>query len=736
MPSRSTNPTLVGAAPEPADGPAEADAGPWDLRVLVAGGAVLVVLLALGRVLPGSEATLLLRLSAAFAAVLVFPGAVAMRLLDHGRLPQGVWFGAAVAWSVVLICAAQAVAFLVHGSLVVTGIALVVLEVALFAVGWWRRGLGGRRLRLPGSRGEWVTALRNRAALTATVATGLLLGGYIWWARLPITGDAVEHLARTRKLAELDSFDRVGVTEFFADANLHPGHAFPSWHAALALVARLAGVDSAAVIQLGSAVLTPLVLVMVFGMGTALFRTPWGGFCTAVAQAGWLGFAASGTGTFAIISGPAAVSLVAFVPVVMALVLTYVEAGRRIDLVSLVAASFAVTVIHVNYTLYLLAVLGSFAIARWLLDRQGMQDARRIAVAGLVTLASALPYYVVVVPIVLRQPQVGTTDPGEQADNMRRYRLQLDQWGSLLSVSPETIARTGPIVVVGLVGVVLALLAGRQRWAGLVLGSAGAVFVVCLVPQLFTTFTDLVSIGQARRLVNFLAIAVTVAAVGFVVGRLKVVGIGLALAAGGFLQSQYPGDFTYLMTEGGGPAWATWVAVAAVVLAVLVLPWLRGRPTPQLRFGSGVWAGAVVAALVVPLAVTGLSSVERHHGPRSVLSAGVLRELRDGMPEGSVVFSDDRTAYQTVGFAPVYVNTAVGGHVWDRRVERHKDAVRFFSPDTGPDARLALLRKYDADYVLTRPYIARRLGLDGLLDRVYVDPPRPSRRFVLYQAPQ
>ena len=59
---------------------------------------------------------------------------------------------------------------------------------------------------------------------------------------------------------------------------------------------------------------------MVFGMGTALFRSPWGGFCTAVAQAGWLGFAASGIGAFAIISGPATVSLVAFVPAVIALV--------------------------------------------------------------------------------------------------------------------------------------------------------------------------------------------------------------------------------------------------------------------------------------------------------------------------------------------------------------------------------------------------------------------------------
>ena len=140
----------------------------------------------------------------------------------------------------------------------------------------------------------------------------------------------------------------------------------------------------------------------------------------------------------------------------------------------------------------------------------------------------------------------------------------------------------------------------------------------------------------------------------------------------------------------------------------------------------------VAVALVAPLAVTGLGEVSRNDRARSrVLRRGLLHELRTDVPAGSVVFADDAAAYETVAFAPVYVNTAVGGHVWDRRVERHDDAVRFFRPDNCGGTRLELLEKYQADYVLARVEQAESINLVDRLTRLFEDD-----RFVLYSVPR
>ena len=170
--------------------------------------------------------------------------------------------------------------------------------------------------------------------------------------------------------------------------------------------------------------------------------------------------------------------------------------------------------------------------------------------------------------------------------------------------------------------------------------------------------------------------------------------------------------------------------MAAVAVATLVLPWLRNRSGVSLEVGREVWAAAVALAMVLPVAVLGLGEVERNDQGRDRLTSGLLRELRTEVPVGSVVFSDDAVAYQAVAFAAVYVNTAEGGHVWDRRAERHDDAARFFTPGTDDAVRRQLLEKYDADYVLAKPRQADLNDLDRILTRVYED-----RRFVLFEIP-
>ena len=503
----------------------------------------------------------------------------------------------------------------------------------------------------------------------------------------------------------------------------------PLWHTAMALVARLAGVDSAVVVQLAPAVLSPLVLVMVLGLGVALFRSRGAGLATAAGQLWLFGLANAGIGAFAILTGPATFSLLGLVPALLALAFTHLRSGRRVDLLSVAAAALVLTVVHPTYTIYAWLLLAAYGCARWLLaDRTGT-DLRRLGAVLAAAGAAAGLYLAWLAPVIASQPTV-SPDAGEVERQLRVYAYQLDVHGSSYAMNPESLTRGGPATVLALAGLVVALLARRRRWAAFLLGASAVVLLITLVPALFTTVSDLVSISQARRIAAFLPAAVAVAAVAMVVGRLRVVGVVVGLGVGWALHRRYPGDFTYSMSQGGGPAWPVWLAAAVCLVAAAVLPWLRRRPGRGLRLGPGVWGAAVALALLVPSGVSGFDELKRHEPRTGQLTAGTLRALRDITP-GDVVFADDRAAYDVAGYAPLYVNTAVEGHVWDRWQQRHDDAQRFFSGLELPVAqRERLLEQYDADYVLARAGQARRGRLDEFLDPVHAD-----RRWVLYRVP-
>src|SRR5205823_13560699 len=78
---------------------------------------------------------------------------------------------------------------------------------------------------------------------------------------------------------------------------------------------------------------------------------------------------------------------------------------------------------------------------------------------------------------------------------------------------------------------------------------------------------------------------------------------------------------------------------------------------------------------------------------------GLVRALHGYVPKGSVVFSDDSTAYRILAVAPVYVNAAEPGHVAatnpNRRFERRKDAQKFLA--TGD---LSIPRRYRAQFIV------------------------------------
>ena len=98
---------------------------------------------------------------------------------------------------------------------------------------------------------------RCRPGAWSCWALGVAFGVAIWHVAAPIEGDALFHLARVRKLSVFDDLSLDSVSEF-RDGGLHPGYAFPLWHAFLALVARLAGVDPSLVVLHEASVLAPL----------------------------------------------------------------------------------------------------------------------------------------------------------------------------------------------------------------------------------------------------------------------------------------------------------------------------------------------------------------------------------------------------------------------------------------------------------------------------------------------
>ena len=264
---------------------------------------------------------------------------------------------------------------------------------------------------------------------------------------------------------------------------------------------------------------------------------------------------------------------------------------------------------------------------------------------------------------VIRSTESVSPDGQERARAFKQYAGQLNGSVDHFSLAPQVFGRSGAVAVAALLLIPLTALASRRRWAAYVVGGSLAIFAITLVPWLFTPFADVVSLSQARRLAGFLPFAFALAGgmgvLAALIGRLTV---PLALVAGIVLQWQYPGDFGYTV-EQGGPAWATWIAVAGALVA-LVFGIVRPRSV-------GTTAALASALILLPTFVAGLTdwspSSERRASP---LTPGLVQFLRDGVPAGDVVYSDLESSYRIAASAPVYICNAPPGHVADTKRNR------------------------------------------------------------------
>jgi Family of unknown function (DUF6541) len=573
-----------------------------------------VALLPLVRLLPAEGLGLALRLAVPAGLVLLLPGALVVIRVGS---PAGiVALPAAFAWSLAIVFAALVLTFLVNGSLnVVLGVlAAVSLVLALLP--------GRTTLRRP-VRDEWVVP-------AAVALAGLLLSVAVWLAAGPLRGDALFHLARARKLAELPGLDSLRALSEFPDGGVSPGYAVPLWHAVLALVGRLGGVDVADVVLHLSAVLTPLALLLAYAAGAALFGSRVGGVATALAQVGVVQLAGEQVSSFKLLSLPVAASLLLVVPALLALVFAYVASGERRTLVPIAAAALVLAVIHPTYALFVLVPLAGFLGAR-VLSARSTNDPLRIALAIGAVAAAAGTFLLWLLPIA---NDTASYTPGERrrAQELVYYAGRLDISGDSFRIDPGFLAAGGLAVVAALVAVPLALLAWRSRWAAYVVGGAVPLLLIALVPALFSRFADLVSLSQALRIRHFLPLS-------------------FALAGG------------------------------ALLGAALLRRWVRYE----------IAALAIVLAVVLPTVALRIADVERTERPNP-LPAGLVQALESRTEPRDLVVSDPVTSYRLAAYVPVTILAAPLAHVAqtpdDRPYDRLREVDRLIAVDATERRRL------------------------------------------------
>ena len=658
--------------------------------------------LVLGRALPAHGLGLVLRLAAASACVLIVPGAIFVRALGRPHT-FGVAIAASFAWSLAVLAGALALTFAFDGTITTTlwliaGFSVVSLVPALL------------RAPVPTERSERLT-------IAGVVVAATLFAGAVWWASNTVYGDALFHLGRVRKL-ESFHLTSLNVVDEFRNGGLHPGYAFPVWHAGLAMVARLADVDPTVVMLHLPAILTPLAVVLAYAAGAALFRSYGAGVATAAAQVGLIGFSRAGTGSFDFLALPPTVARALIVPALLALVFSLVAGGRRRQVLSISAASIALALVHPTYAFFAAVPLAGFLLARVALASSLWRENLRIAASLPAVLIPAGLYALWLKPIV-DETVSHRPDAAERARQISHYHGQVDVWHGLLRLAPETISRGGAIAVAGLVAIPMAALAGTRRWAAYVLGASLAVLLFVLVPWAFDALSNAVSVSQARRLAIFLPIPFAVAGAASLIGRYRLGGCLAAFGVGGLLQLVYPGEFSYFLIV-GGPPWPVWLALAGAGIGLIVAAIVR-RSVPE---AAPLWTAAVALSLVAPVGLAGLAYLKQDPPDRLRLSPGLIRALRTTVPARDTVFSDLETSYRIEAYAPVYVSAAPPAHVADTKDnypnERRDDVIKFLNSGS-----LSIPRRYHAQWIVVAK---RRFDLPLKLPKVYSD-----TRFDLYK---
>jgi hypothetical protein len=613
------------------------------------------LLLSVARLLPAQGAGAAVRVAVAALLVLLLPGGLVVARLG-GPAGVGAALSAALAWSLAILFVALVGTFIVAGSLMLTVVLVAVVTLATAL--------------LPGRFGFARPLRADWAAAGAVACGGALLAVPVWVSAGPLRGDALFHVARARKLAELPALDSLRALSEFPDGGVHPGYALPLWQGAIALVGRLAGVDVADVPLHLSAALVPLALLLAYAAGSALFGGWAGGIATAIGQAGVIHLTGADATSFRLISFPVAASLLLIVPALLALVFSFLASGERRVLLSVGAAALALAVVHPTYVLFVALPLCGFLVASAVFAR-GSGEARRIALAVGVLAASAAGYLLWLFPLAR---DVATYTPGERrrTQELFYYADRLDFSGSSFRLDPGLLTDGGTVVVAALLAIPIAALAWRSRWATYVLGGSLPVLAVALIPDFFSRAADFVSLSQALRIRHLLPLPYALA--------------GAAI-------------------------------ILAEALASLARKLGRCRP-----LSAEALAVAFTLALILPIVSLRAASAEPP-AATDPLPAGLVAAVRSRTEPRELVISDPITSYRLAAYAPVTILAAPLAHVAqtsaDRPYARLRELDRLLLAHGAERARL--LHAYAARWLIVdRHRIRGDLTVPGL-EPVYDD---------------
>jgi len=600
---------------------------------------------------------------------------------------------ATLAWAFASFFVVWLAVFAVHGTVVLATALLGLIGIVALVVP--RRQPRIEITPIPGWRAAPIH--RGRGLV---FGGGIVLGLLLWQVAGAVVGDGLFHLARVVKLVDLGDLHLRTVDEF-ADGGLHPGYAFPLWHGFLALVSQVSGVSPQGVVNHESSLLVPLVCVVLWEAGVAVFRASGAGFSVLFGSLAMFCFAAGHGGAWVSLSLPATGSRQLLVPAAFALFFTFAESGRRADLAALALVFGALALVHPTYALFALIPLGAYSAVRF---PEWRRSARALG-ACLVPTAIAVAW---LKPIV---DQTLSHNPTAEAKavGLRHYAGELSVSSPThFHLAAEVFGRTGAVAIAALVFVPLAGVAVRKRWGSLVLGGALAVLLLMLTPVLFVHFSDAVSLSQARRAAGFFPFAFAFAG-GFALLARFPFALPISFVAGFALQEQWPGDFAYGLRE-GGPAVVTWFALFAGAAALVGGLLLRRGQTPawwqRERFGLGAVAAAF---FVLPIVVHGFGRWSPlHPTDRGALSPAILQELKE-VPKRAVIIADPETSYRLLAAAPVYVVAAPVTHVADTRAN-------------DPNRRVADVKEWirTGDASIARRYGATWAVRDGDLVRLHV----------------
>jgi hypothetical protein len=586
--------------------------------------------------------------------VVLLPGFAVARAL--GQRSVSVIF----AWALASAFVAWAAVFTLHSNIKLAVLVLAAITIGAFVAGRRRRHASDDVARAP----RWV------------LGAGIVLGWFLWRVYALILGDGLFHEARVRKLVALGDLHLRTVDEF-KDGGLHPGYAFPLWHGFVALISWFSGLDPEVVVRHGPSLLAPIACAVVWEAGVAVFGSRLAGASILVATVALFCFAPGHAGAFDVLTLPATSTRQMMVPAAIAIFFT---ASTRTGWAALVAIFGALALSHPTYAIFLLIPL--LALLRW--------EWRNWLIAAVPTGLVLLWLKPVVDQTISHNPK-----PGELMRGIVQYQEQLVIHGPRdFRIAPEVFGRSGAIAVAALILLPVVAFAVPRRWAFFALGGTLIILVLGTVPWLFVHFSDVVGLSQSRRAIGFAPLPFAFVGAAALLAR-RVWAVPAALVAGIVLQRLWPGDFDYGLKH-GGPAAATWWALVAGGLALVLALALR-RPPLREHWALGT---AAVVLFCIPMFVHGIWHWRAaDQADPAGLSPRLVHNLRTKVPKGAIVIAPLVTSYRVAAAAPVYIVGAPVTHVAattaNKPYERAKDIKRWVLTNDP-----AIPRKYAATWAI------------------------------------